>query len=218
MTRLPGKKLRKERFAVDSVAIDLDLRITDRGAFFIAIDDNCHVERATLLELREAVQPILEQIHRLTWDPFIRVEYEDAESNSRFDNRRGDANRQELTLAFQAGYVSQTAAAWRSDEAPRRRWADATVDDVTCEIAPLADQSRRDAGTCWDTDDLIEFTPQRWRALTAIAAAIADVRVRIATLLEAKNGRLLDAMPVGDRMLSALPAPDPDLKRQGGRR
>lgn len=211
MRRLPGRKFRKERFTVDGALIEVEVRLTDSGRFFADVDQ-VHLEMDTLAELRDAIKPVLERTRRLEWDPFIKVEYEEAEDNSRFDNHNGDENRQEVTLAFEAGYLSRTKVPGGRSGEMNHKWADAEVNEAG-EVLPLDDKSRHEAGSCWSPESLIPFTSSRWLTLQAIAGAIADVRVRIATLLGDKNGGLLDAIPAHGRVLEAMPAASPKKRR-----
>ena len=198
--RLPGKKLRKEAFRVDSTNIEVELRVTDEGKFFGEVDD-AKFERDTLADWRKAVQAHLEQTRRLTWDPVIVIEYRDAEQRTRFHENQ--AHREEVELAFSAAWQSRETTlytrTWRNVETRTRRRANGHVDPDTGEIEPLSDHERRSASSTGENDhDFVPFTPDRWRRLIAIAKALVEVRVRIASVLKDSTGAKLDALGDGN--------------------
>lgn len=197
--RLPGKKLRTELFHVDGAPVVVEVRITDEGEFFCAPDDNARFEAPTLHELRAKLKPYLEETRRLTFDPFIDVEYIEADERSRFDNLKDRATRQEATLEFTAGWLS------RGEVNDRRRWVEADVDEKTAEIAQPPAWDRQHTYSTRRDGALIPFTPDRWRRLCAIADALADVRKKIAEVLSDATGKKLEAMAL-PRLLEAVPA------------
>lgn len=186
--RLPGKKLRTELFHVDGAPIVVEVRITDEGEFFCAPDDNARFEAPTLHELRAKLKPYLEETRRLTFDPFIDVEYIEADERSRFDNLKDRATRQEAALEFTAGWLS------RGEVGHRRRWVEAAVDEKTAEIVQPPAWDRQHTYSTRSSNALIPFTPDRWRRLCAIADALADVRKKIAEVLSDATGKKLEAM------------------------
>jgi len=200
MPRQPGKKIRQERFVVDGVLILVDLRLAgyDDGRFYGEVDSTVF-EFKTLDEWRDAITKHLETTRRLTWKPYIRVHFE--ERHSRFDNYQGKENREEVTIGFELVWVSDQAApitvtTHYTRRETHRREARGEVDKKTGEPMPLDEHERGRAG--WldaaDVRRLIPFTSDRWHKLTAIAAAIRDVRGRIADVVGDKTGLQLDGL------------------------
>lgn len=196
--RLPGKKIRSELFHIDGVAITVELRLNDEGQFFCAPDEHARFEAPSLAELRAQVKPYLEETRRLTFEPFIDVEYNEADEISRYTNLRDRENRQEAVLEFKAGWLSSGAV---ND---CRRWIDSYVDDDTAEIKPLGSWDRQHTYSTRSAGKLIPFTPDRWRRLCAIADALADVRKKIAEVLSDATGKKLEAMSL-PKLLEAAP-------------
>lgn len=200
--RLPGKKLRKEAFRVDSTNIEVELRVTDEGSFLGEID-GARFKYALLVDWRKAVQAHLEQTRRLTWEPVIVVEYLGAGERTRFHDER-NGNRQEVVLAFYAAWQSRelTTSTRVYDGHSSQTWrrADSSVDPDTGEIYPLSDYAREHARAVSGHDKhAIPFTPDRWRRLHALADALANVRAGIADVLKDSTGTKLDAL--GERNL-----------------
>ena len=186
--RLPGKKLRTELFHIDGAPVVVEVRITDEGNFFCAPDDNQRFEAPTLHELRAKLKPYLEETRRLTFDPFIDVEYIEANERSRFDNLKDRTTRQEAALEFTAGWLS------RGDVEHKKRWVEATVNEKTAEIVRPSSWERQHTYSGHNGRGLIPFTPDRWRRLCAIADALADVRKKIAEVLSDASGKKLEEM------------------------
>ena len=195
--RLPGKKIRTELFHVDGAPVVVEVRITDEGNFFCAPDDNRRFEAPTLHELRAQVKPYLEETRRLTFDPFIYVEYIEANERSRFDNLKDRTTRQEAALEFTAGWLS------RQDVGSDKRWVGAVVDEKTGEIKQPSSWERQHTYGGHHRG-LIPFTPDRWRRLCAIADALADVRKKIAEVLADATGKKLEEMAL-PKLLEAPP-------------
>lgn len=198
--RLPGKKWRSELFHVDGLPIHVEVRIDDDGTFFAWPDTTRRFSAATLAELRAQLRPYLEEIHKLTFDPFINVEYNEPDETSRYDNLRDREGRQEVLLEFNAGWLSRGA-----DGDKKRRWIAAAVVHETCEIEPPSDWDRKHGYSDRTTKDLIAFTPDRWRRLRAINEALADLRRKISEVLSDTTGARLEAMTL-PRLLEAAPA------------
>ncbi len=187
MRREEGKKIRNELFTIDGVHIAIGLRLTEDGKFLAVIDDRKFVA-ASLVELRGLVKPYLEQTRRLEFDPFIEVEF--TASATRFSNQEDTGRHQEIEFDFTGGWLSRTTISRGSRE--DRRWIAAYVDPHTCAIRPLREQDRNVYGNAGDC--LIPFTTERWQKLCAIAAALADVRARIAEVLADSTGAKLESL------------------------
>lgn len=206
--RFSGKKFRSELFHVDGLRVNVEVRIDDHGVFYAypdGTDMNVCFQAPTLKELRDKLRPHLEKVHRLEFDPYIDVEYNEAEETSRFDNKRDLENRQEVVLEFKAGWLS------RGKVEERRRWIEADVDPDTCVISPLTAGDRQEGYGDRSSKELIPFTGDRWRRLIAIAEALADVRRKIASVLTDATGAKLEAMAL-PRLLEAVPAPAAEKK------
>lgn len=188
MSRAPGKKFRTEYFRVDGEGVQVELRMTSNGLFSGEVD-GAHFQRTTLADWRTAVQAHIDKTRRLVWDPVILLTYLQTETNSRWSNHEGEANREEIELGFRAAWI------------PRGDGSRATlvsVDEETCEIAPLSQRIRERASGFDRSGTAIPFTSDRWRRLLTIAEAIRAVRARIAGVL--KDASSLDA--ISDRALN----------------
>lgn len=197
--RLPGKRVRDEYFSVDGVGINVELRLMDDGHFYMQVDDETRFEAPSLSELRSQVKPYLEETRRLVFDPFIDVQFNDEAESSRYTNLKDRLFHQEVVLDFKAGWLSRTVA----DR--QYRWIEVYVDERTCEPKPLTDQDRSRRYGERSARELIPFTPDRWRKLCSIAAALADVRGKIAAVLSDASGAKLEALTLL-KLLEASPA------------
>jgi hypothetical protein len=192
-----SKKVRVESFSVDGVRIEVELRLDDHGQFVGTVAGRTF-QHAIFDEWRKAVGAHLEETRRLTWKPHIHIAFE--ARVSRWDNHQRDQNRQEVTLDFDLLWVSdqEVVAPPYSGDVKQRREAHGEVDEETCEPVPIDTDARRT--THWISAqrvaDLLPFTPERWRRLRAIAQAIAEVRRRIAEVVDDSSGKRLDALQV----------------------
>lgn len=214
MSRLPGKKFKVETFKVDGMAIDVQLRITDDNEFFAEVGGEAY-QAETFEELKAKVRPVLETIHRLEYDPMIEVDYEAGGGRERSSWDR-DEGRQNVSLAFHAGWASRTPVSTSEDRGDHYRWVPVKVDGKTGELAPLDEDAKHYAHRQGNRDHeaLIPFTIDRWRRLVAIRSAIAATRDKLAAVLDDRKGELLDAIPAGAAMLTALPDAPPAPARR----
>lgn len=209
--RGPGKKFKIFEFAVEGMAIPVEIRITDDNRFYAEVDGD-KFEKATFDELKGVVLPRLQQVHKLVYDPVIDVEYDDPEKRNHhsYYGSRQDWQRQEVKLSFTAGWVSRAPISTAEDRHVFHRWIETKVDEQTAEIGPLnrdrtSYASRMGVVATESFGELIPFTPDRWRRLMAIVAALTDVRDKIAAVMRDASGAKLDALP-SERLLEAMPA------------
>lgn len=207
MARLPGKKFRTEHFHVDGMPVSVEVRISDEGAFYAQPDGLEHFSALSLAELRAKLKPYLEKTRRLEFDPFIDVEYNEADETSRYDNLKENENRQEVVLEFSAGWLSRGSVAEN-----KRRWISVYVDPKTNQIDPLTQHDRQHDYSQRSSKALIPFTPERWSRLRAIAEALAVVRARVAEVLEDATGAKLESL-VLPKLLGEAPATKKGAKR-----
>lgn len=196
--RLPGKRVRDEYFSVDGVGMNVELRIFDDGKLYMQVDEQARFEAPSLSELRAKVKPYLEQTRRLVFDPFIDVEFNDAADTSRYSNLKDRMFHQEIVLDFKAGWLS------RSSVDGHHRWVEVYVDERTHEPKPLSDQDRRQRYDERSAREMIPFTVDRWQKLCVIAAALANVRGKIAEILSDATGAKLEALAL-PKLLEAAP-------------
>ena len=205
--RGPGKKFKVHEFVVEGMSIPVEIRITDNNRFYAEVDGD-KFEKATFDELKALVLPRLQQIHKLVYLPMIEVEYSNPDrSDDTYYGNRNDWTRQEVKLAFTAGWVSNAPISTKEDRYVFHRWVETKVDEKTGELGPL-DRGRTSYANRLSAEnfsELLPFTPERWRRLLAIVAALTDVRDKIAAVLRDASGKKLDTLSA-ERLLEALPA------------
>lgn len=208
MSQLPGKKFKRESIQVEGVHIEFDVRVDSAGTFYAHVSDT-ELKAPTLREIVEKVRPLLEENHRLVWEPFIVVSYQDAEKTSRWDNRQDEEEM--VSLRFDAVWRSTTEAPTMRTVQPMKREARGRVVDGL--VQPLLEKDRRDSGYAACHDSAMPFTSDRWRALERVAASLAEARRNLAAILEDTTGGKLDALdvvllpplPVAPKALPPLP-------------
>jgi hypothetical protein len=218
MSREPGKRFARESRSVDGVDHDYEVRVDGDGKFSCRIGE-WFAEDQALEVLRKKIWEEIERTCRLEFDPFIRVHYLPEGRRSRYENRVDEPDREEVELLVEAVWRSRTkttrARRWREDEEVYSV-ADAEVDPRTAEVLPLDTRRRREAG--WDDGEgLVPFTPERWRRLREILAAIRKVREKLAEVLSDASGARLDQ--ADGLLLGPLPSgrPKPPPRRSRGR-
>ena len=216
--RAPGRKLKIHEFVVDGMAIPVEIRITDENKFYAEVDGD-KIESQTFADLAKVVQPRLEALHKLVYDPVIDVEYEDPnEERHTYYGSRASYQREKVALAFQGGWVSRAPISTVEDKQRYYRWIKANVDETTFELGPLDRGRQSYAERMYERDvkTLLPFTPDRWRRLMAISAALAEAKAKLAYVLADTTAALLDAVPAtgGPALLSAMPKPKQNTKKE----
>jgi hypothetical protein len=205
MSRLPGKKLRQERFQVDGRSVEVEVRILDEGEFYAHYAEVGYRDE-TLAGLREQLRPVVQATNRLEYEPIILINCHDAEDRtSRWHNGR-ESNDVELTLGFEAGWKSTTPVGLRTKGDPEYRWVAVATEDDAVEVERPEQLKGRDYGDrIGDGYRWVAFTPERWRTLHRIRSAMISARERIAEVMADETGTRLDGAAGGGLLLGPVP-------------
>jgi hypothetical protein len=199
MSREPGKKIRTERFKLKSgKVVELELRLLDDGQFYVQVERTGYRNKK-LEDLRAEVKPLLEAINTITWRPVIIVFYNKPGEDGQHWVNSHYVDKTHVTIGFNAGWVSTEPV-----DGMQYRWQSADPDEKTHELPPLKEDEWKKDYTY--PEDMLPFTPDRWRTLLKIQAGLIDIQAKIAELVGDSTGLKLDAMTLPMLLEAAPPA------------
>lgn len=197
MSRSPGKKIRTERFRLKTgKVVELELRLEDDGQFYMQVERTGYRNKK-LEDLRAEVLPLLEAINTITWRPVIAVHYSKPGEDGQHWVNGHHVDKTYVTIGFNAGWMSTELV-----DGSQHRWQSADPDEKTHELPPFKDDGRKDYTY---PEDMLPFTPERWRTLLKIQAGLIDIQAKIAALVGDATGAKLDAVAL-PQLLEAMPA------------
>jgi hypothetical protein len=196
VSRLPGKKIRTERFKLKSgKVVDLELRLLDDGQFYMQVERTGY-RSAKLEDLRAEVRPLLEATNTIAWRPVIVVHYSKPGEDGQHWINGNHVDKTYVTIGFNAGWMSTEPM-----DDVQHRWQSADPDEKTHELPPLDSDWKK---SYIYPDNTLPFTPDRWRTLLKIQAGLIDIQAKIAELMEDATGAKLDAVAL-PQLLEAVP-------------
>ena len=196
MSRAPGKKIRTERFRLKSgKVVELELRLEDDGQFYMQVERTGYRNKK-LEDLRAEVLPLLEAINTITWRPVIVVHHNKPGEDGQHWINGHHVDMIYVTIGFNAGWMSTEPV-----DGYQHRWQSADPDEKTHELPPFKDDGRKDYTY---PEDMLPFTPDRWRTLLAIQAGLINIQAKIAALIGDATGAKLDAVAL-PQLLEAVP-------------
>lgn len=204
MARQPGKKLRTEEFQVDGRWVGVEIRILDDGKFYAFYGEETF-KFPTMVEMRKALEPIVERENRLKYEPIIVITCHDADDRTSRWHHGRESNAVEALLAFTAGWRSTTPIGQDHSKRDQFRFVTVPTDADATEVARPPTFERRDYGDKLSSGDRwVPFTAERWRSLGRIREAMLALRVKIAEVMADESGKTLDAVG-GGLLLGAAP-------------